>query len=132
MATGLYNGVRPLPNAKVSVFSENVVAFMSKGRTEVTPVLGYGETPSPSSFAFMPKASNPTPADRVLTCKQLPDAVIENSPALFPRGYGMAPTQGYARGQKPGLAYVRPLDAPILKEPNSQYALLDAPFPTMD
>lgn len=127
MATPLYNGIRPMPGTRIPNASQTVVAFAGKLPT-VAPVMGYGEVPKPL-ISYLDNASNPNVANRVLCCKQLPGAVIENTPKLFPRGFGMYPTTGYLRHQKPGLAYIRPIKGPIMKQADNQFALLDTRIP---
>ena len=57
--------------------------------------------------------------------------IVPRSPPI-PQTDAMHPKQGYARGQKKGLAFMkmnRPIDGPIMPIQNSDYGFMNSPFP---
>ena len=129
MATGVYQSIRPMAGARIPPSAEYSVGFgVIRG---IIPTLGYGESPKPQ-ISYLNNASNPNTADRCLTCKQLPNAVIDVPARQYPRGFGMQVNQGFARKQDPGLAYTIPLESKIMPQADNQYMLLNSRIPGID
>jgi hypothetical protein len=125
MANELYNGLRPYPNAKVLSTNDFTPPLLGKSRHPLVPLMGYGKSPMPS-ISYLDNAAYPNQSKRVLCCKQVPNLVLENNPRTFTQGFHMIPPIGIARKQPRGLAYVRPIDGPLMRYPNNQFALLDS------